>query len=149
MAITIDTINEEWSKDSEDFRTDPDLSKHSRNQLSLHQKYYSMLVKMVSKKNKLNSLYAELKSNKIDYYSGEMDLPKMKELGWPVYGKRLVKSEVSKVMDADPDIIKFIETIAETDNCIRYLEDIVKKLNQRSFDIKNIIEYEKFVSGVA
>ena len=149
MAITIDTINEEWAKDSEDFRTDPDLSKHSRNQLSLHQKYYSMLVKTVSKKNKLNSMYSELKSNKIDYYSGEMDLAKMKELGWPPYGKRLVKAEVTKVVDSDPAIIAFVEGMAEIDNCIRYLEDIVKKLNQRSFDIKNIIEYEKFVSGVA
>jgi hypothetical protein len=30
---------------------------------------------------------------------------------------------------------------------VKYIEEIIKQLNQRTFHIKNVIEYTKFTSG--
>lgn len=146
--ITYDEINAEWAKDGLDFKEDPDLARHSREQISIHQKYYSWMNQYYIKKLAYNVKLAKLQSDKTDYFSNEMDLAKIKELGWPVQPKRMVKAEVAKAVQNDPDVITLTQQIAYYNMVINYIEDIIKKLNQRSFDIRNIIEYEKFTAGI-
>lgn len=147
MTQIYDEINKEWVKDSNEFDENPDLAFHSRNIYKLHQKYHSWYTECHFYRTKLESNLKKLESDKIDYLNGEMDLQKIKSLGWPLQPKKMLKSEVTKSLQYDPDIIDMCKKIADINTVIEYLESIIKIINNRSFNIKNIIEYEKFRSG--
>lgn len=148
MVKPLSEITKEWADDAADFEHDPDLAKHSRRQLSLHQKYYNWLNQYLVRKHRMNAELARLKADKTDYFSNEMDLAKIKELGWPIQPKRMLKAEVTKAVDNDVDVVQLTIEVSNCTDIIKFLEEIIKKLNQRSFDIKNIIEYEKFTAGL-
>lgn len=84
------------------------------------------------------------------YYTGKMDTDRIQQLGWdpdPLDGLKLSKSELDYYYKADSDLqelsskIDLAKTIKET------LEEIIGHIRFRSTNIKNIIEWRKFIRG--
>ena len=50
-------------------------------------------------------------------------------------------------LDADPELDKLQSKLVYQKEKINYLESILKSLNNRTFQIKNAIEWKKFTHG--
>ena len=115
----------------------------------LHHKYYNLYVIETLKLKKLKSDMVMLQKEKSEYYGGIMTPERMKELGWKPYQLKVLKSDVPKIVDQDKDIIDFNLQIGYFETLVKFLEDILKQINNRNFVIKNMIDWNKFTSGVA
>ena len=62
--------------------------------------------------------------------------------------KRLMKNEVDLYLESDKDIIGNNMRIVNQKEKLDMLEEILKNLNQRNFQIKNAIDWKKFTQGV-
>jgi hypothetical protein len=96
---------------------------------------------------KLKSDLKELQKAKRDYYDGSMDEAELKQRGWKPYPKKIMKTDLGMVVEADKDIINLTLKVAYHLATTKYLEDIIKTLNNRNFLLRNIIDWAKFQSG--
>jgi hypothetical protein len=60
-----------------------------------------------------------------------------------------MKSEVSRFIDSDKDIITLSLKIDYTMSIASYLEDIIKQINTRNFHIRSAIDWSKFQVGLS
>ena len=61
--------------------------------------------------------------------------------------EKVEKSDVSMYISADPDIIDLKKKMISLEIQEKDLEKKLKEISQRSFHIRNIIEWEKFQAG--
>ena len=148
MAVpTMDEINAEWAKDAEDFKNNSDVIRHSQEQYALHQKYHNWYNQLRLKLIRSEAELEKLKKEKIEYFSGEMDLATIKEKGWPLKPKLYAKSEIPKLVMTEDDIIILVQNIGYYKTTIDFVSNIIGMITFRHMAIKNILDYEKFVSG--
>ena len=57
------------------------------------------------------------------------------------------KGEIEAWINSDPVYVKLLKELAEQEVVCKYLEGVVDKMSKLSFDLKNFIEYKKFLSG--
>ena len=50
-------------------------------------------------------------------------------------------------MDSDPDLQRADQKAAYLNQIVKYLEQVLRSINNRTFLIKNAIEWKKFTSG--
>jgi hypothetical protein len=50
-------------------------------------------------------------------------------------------------MDSDQDLKKKKKKVAYQNQIVKYLEQVLRSINNRTFLIKNAIEWKKFTSG--
>ncbi|ARW57043.1 UvsY [Synechococcus phage S-B64] len=132
-----------WRKDSV---IDTDLyCEESTKVPQLHMKYmeffntYSLMKK--ERELELNQLVRD----KWLYYKGKAPSSVYKEMPFDL--KLTTKEEISMFIDADDDIKKLQYKIAYIDQTLVFLESVLKQINNRTFQIKNAIEWEKFKNG--
>jgi len=58
-----------------------------------------------------------------------------------------LRTDVDKYMDADEDLIKQLSKIDYYQVMITYLDSILKNINNRTYQIKNAIEWQQFIRG--
>lgn len=76
------------------------------------------------------------------------DYTKAKENGWELPGRgRVIRSDVDRYLNADPDITKLELKLAYQQEKVDYLKEIVDRLNNRSFQIKNALEFIRWSQG--
>jgi hypothetical protein len=84
---------------------------------------------------------------KYDFY---IDGPTQETMEWiDSYpkGKKILKGEVQRYLDADPDLIKISIELSYKEEKVDYLKSIIKSLEGRNFSIKHYIDHEKFIKG--
>lgn len=142
----IKEILEEWDKDSVIDRTQIDVESVSN--CVLHSKYLKCFINLKSAYIEAESALKNLKHYKYLYYRGEMTKPQLEELGWSQYlGKISTKTATSELVDHDIDVLELERKVEKIKIMILTVESILKSIASRSFDIKNHIEYVKFMSG--
>lgn len=143
--MTFDEINQEWSKDS---KLNPlDIVGETVNTPKLHHKYLRVLLEYRKKSRLMRTRLAQLRKLKHEYYSGSMAREDMTELGWEPFQIKVLKSDVSKYIDQDNDVIKLTSMIGEVEESIFLLEEILKQLHTRGFQIRQIIDWTKYENG--
>jgi len=60
----------------------------------------------------------------------------------------LEKKEIMWHVESDTKYTKILTKLKKQENLVDFFERAVKKCNNISFDIKNIIEYKKFMAGI-
>jgi hypothetical protein len=50
-------------------------------------------------------------------------------------------------MDADPDLLKIVSKLEYYQSMLNYLDSILKTILNRTYQIKNAIEYMRFTAG--
>jgi len=144
--MTFDEIFEEWEKDS---KIDPsNLAMESLNTHVLHGKYYKYYIDEKRIFNKAQQYYDQLKVQKFEFYRyGET--AETREKGWklPEGGARMTDKTVEPYLATDPDLAKIALQISTSREKLDLLKDIAKTVLQRSFLIKNAIEFIKFQNG--
>jgi hypothetical protein len=114
----------------------------------LHAKYLDICTKYKFKSNKTLTKYNDMKKIRREYYLGNLDKETLDEYSWEPFELKVgSKSNIEIYLEADPILSKLLETIFYCNECVSTCNSIMKELNARSFQIKNWIEYQKFLAG--
>jgi hypothetical protein len=140
--MNIDEIQELWEKDS---KIDPDnLHEESLKIPSLHAKYFKIYNNIVILKKIEENKLKILKKDKWLYYSGIAD-PEIYKIN--PFDHKILKQDMEKYLDADDEILKSISKIDYYNTILNYLDSILKTILNRTYQIKNSIEYMRFTAG--
>lgn len=135
-------LKELMQKDS--FIDEMKLDSESLSCLSLYNKYqmfyFDVAREVIQIKSQLNVVRREVS----DYWLGKAHDEVYKER--PKHQK-VLKTDVETYIKADEDYYTLDNELKEKELILKILEDFLKQLSQRGFNIKNAIDYRKFVSG--
>lgn len=140
--MDIDEIQTLWEGDS---KIDPDnLHQESLKIPSLHSKYYKIYNNIILLKKMEENKYKILRKEKWLYYSGKAEPEVYKN---NPFDHKVLKPDLDKYMDADSDLLKIASKIEYYQTMINYLDSILKTILNRTYQIKNAIEYMRFTAG--
>jgi hypothetical protein len=144
--MTLDQMMEEWRLDATVDSTELGIA--SLKIPELHSKFLKIYFDERRKLKALEFQSKELSLKKYEYYNGKLSQEELDELNWEPFVKRLMKNEVDMYLDSDKDIIQNNVRIINQKEKLAFLEEVLKNVNQRNFQIKNAIEWKKFTQGV-
>tara|TARA_B100001057_G_C22422727_1_gene784195 strand:+ start:24 stop:458 length:435 start_codon:yes stop_codon:yes gene_type:complete len=142
--IDLETIQTMWESDS---KIDPDnLHTESLNIPILHAKYYEMYNTVMLLRKKAEQQRKNIRHERYEYFSGKAD-PEV-YITNPFPKKIRDKDTMQKYLDADEKLSKCNLKIDYYETTLRYLEEILKQVGNRTYQIKNAIEFMRFNSGL-
>ena len=144
MSVTLDTIQEMWKKDAEIDRDN--LHDESLNIPSLHAKYFELYNTIFLLRKKAEQQRKNIRHERYEYFSGKSD-PQV-YIDDPFPKKIRDKDTMQKYLDADSKLSNSSLKIDYYDTILVYLESILKVIQNRTFQIKNAIEFMKFNAGL-
>ena len=141
--MNLEKIQEMWEKDS---TIDPDnLHDESLKLPQLHSKYYTVYNTITLLREKARTNYNTIRLERYNYYTGKAD-PEVYEKD-PFPYKVRDKDAIQRHMEADERLTAADLKIRYYDTMLKFLEEIIKVIANRTFQIKNAIEWHKFQSG--
>jgi hypothetical protein len=144
MNIDLDSIQRMWEQDS---KIDSDnLHTESLNIPILHAKYFDLYNTIFLLRKKAEQQKRNIRHERYEYYSGKSDPEVYVENPFPK--KIRDKDTMQKYLDADENLSKVCLKIDYYDTMLVYIESILKMISQRNYQIKNAIEYQKFIAGL-
>jgi hypothetical protein len=144
MTFDLDIIQKMWE---EDCKIDPDnLHTESLNIASLHAKYFDMYNNIVLLKKKAEQQRKNIRHDRYEYYTGKADPDVYVENPFPK--KIRDKETLQKYLDADEKLSQVCLKIDYYDTMLNYIESILKMIQNRTFQIKNAIEFVRFTAGL-
>lgn len=144
--MTLDQLMEEWRKDSTIDSTE--LGQASMKVPELHSKYLKVYFEERRKLKAHEFSSKDLFLKKYEYYNGKMSQEELDEMSWEPFMKRLMKNEIDMYLESDKDIVQTNIRIVNQKEKLAFLEEVIKNINQRNFQIKNAIDWKKFTNGV-
>ena len=144
MSIDLVSLQGMWEKDS---KIDPDnLHTESLNIPCLHAKYFDLYNTIFLLRKKAEQQRKNIRHERYEYFSGKADPEVYVE---NPFGKKIRdKSTMEKYLDADTKLSNVSLKMDYYDTMLVYLESILKVIQNRTFMIKNAIDYQKFMSGL-
>ena len=132
-----------WEKDSQ---IDPDnLHTESLKVPSLHAKYHDMFNNFLLLRKKAEQQRKNIRHERYEYYSGKADPEVYIE---NPFGKKIRdKDTMTKYLDADDKLKQISLKIDYYETLLNYCESILKQISNRTYQIKNAIEWQKFIAG--
>jgi len=142
--IDLAGIQEMWEKDS---KIDIDnLHTESINIPVLHSKYYDIYNNLMLLRKKAEQQKKNIRHERYEFYSGKADPDVYIETPFPK--KIRDKDTMSKYLDADEKLSGVSLKIEYYSVMLNYLEEILKQISNRTYQIKNSIDFMRFSSGV-
>ena len=113
----------------------------------LHTKYLNIFhdERLLLKKMKIE--FKDLSRIKWDYYTGKISQETLDELGWEPFPLKILKTDIDRYLDSDKDISSEKSKIDYQDEKVLYLESVLKNITNLQWNIKNAIEWRKFLNG--
>ena len=144
MSVTLDSIQEMWEKDAKIDRDN--LHEESLNIPSLHAKYFDLYNTIFLLRKKAEQQRKNIRHERYEYFSGKAD-PEVYQKD-PFAKKIRDKDTMQKYLDADEKLSNSPLKIDYYDTMLIYLESILKVIQNRTYQIKNAIEFMRFNSGL-
>jgi len=114
----------------------------------IHNKYLVMYMDEKLKLRRMENELSVLRRNKWLYYTGRMSKEELDQFGWEPFELNILKNEADQMIESDSDYIKASEKVNFQSERVNYLEDVVKIVNNRQWQIRSIIDWLKFTQGV-
>lgn len=141
--MNLDEIQEMWKRDSD---IDPDnLHLESLKIPGLHSKYYDIFNQLKLLRVKAEADFAEIKLERYRYYTGKA--PAEVYVSEPFPYKVRDKESLKQYLDADPKLQEKNLKIKYYEIMLSFTEEIIKTISNRTYQIKNAIEWQRFISG--
>ena len=141
--INLDKIQSMWQ---EDCKIDIDnMHEESIKVPQLHSKYHEILNNLILLRTKAQKIQKSVRHERYEYYSGKAD-PEVYEKE-PFPKKVRDKDALIRYMDADDRVSDDNLKVEYYDVMINYTESILKQISNRTYQIKNSIEWHKFQAG--
>ena len=142
--IDLPTLQQMWEKDS---KIDIDnLHTESLNIPVLHSKYYDIYNNLMLLRTKAEQQKKNVRHERYEYYSGKADPDVYIQNPFPK--KIRDKETMTKYLDADERLSNVSMKIEYYNVMLRYIEEILKQISNRTYQIKNSIEFMRFSSGL-
>ena len=141
--MNLDKIQEMWERDS---HINPDnLHDESLKIPQLHSKYYTIYNTITLMREKARDSYNRIRLERYNNYTGKA--PAEVYAAEPFPYKVREKDAIQRHMDADEKLNTINMKIKYYDTILKYLEEIIRIISNRTYQIKNAIEWNKFQSG--
>ena len=141
--MNLEQLQTMWKTDSV---LDDDL--HDNDSLKipqLHMKYMEFHNTFSLMKKDREIEMKRLVRDKWMYYKGKAPAAVYKEMPFDL--KLTTKEEISMFIDADEDIGKLQYKIDYIDQVLFFLDGVLRQINNRTYHIKNAIEWKRFQNG--
>ena len=145
--MKLSEIQQMWEEDSTINETN--LGRESIRVPNLHAKYLNFLSKSKLQLRKAESEYYNTRRLKYRYYRGEMSREELAGLEWEQFqGNKPLKNEMDEFLQCDKDLIELQDKVEYFKTVIFTLEQILRSINSRTWDIKSSIEWVRFTNGL-
>ena len=144
MSLDLDSIQEMWKKDSDIDRDN--LHEESLKIPSLHAKYFELYNTTFLLRKKAEQQRKNIRHERYEYFSGKADPDVYIENPFPK--KIRDKETMQKYLDADEKLSTVCLKIDYYETMLVYIESILKQIGNRTYQIKNSIEFMRFQSGL-
>lgn len=140
--MNMNEIEVMWKEDS---IIDPDnLHEEALRIPALHGKYYEIQNKIYAIKKIKEAEYNSILTEKTLYYSGKADPEVYNEKPFP---HKVLKQDIPLYLNSDEELSKLKAKLDYCNYLIAYVTDILKMIHNRSFQIRDSIEWSKFIAG--
>ena len=141
--MNLEQIHEMWEKDS---KIDPDnLHDESLKIPQLHSKYYTLYNTITLLRERAREQYSKVRLERYNYYTGKASAEVYAEEPFPY--KVREKDAIQRHLEADDKMNKVDMKIKYYDIMLKFLEEIIRNISGRTYQIKNAIEWNKFQAG--
>ena len=141
--MNLDKIQEMWQKDSV---IDPDnLHDESLKIPQLHSKYYVIYNTITLLREKARTQYNKIRLERYNFYTGKAEPEVYVEEPFPY--KVREKDAIQRHLEADEKLTNIDLKIRYYDATLKFLEEILRIISNRTYQIKNAIEWHKFQAG--
>ena len=141
--MNLEQIQEMWERDS---KIAPDnLHDESLKIPQLHSKYYTLYNTITLLREKAREQYSKVRLERYNYYTGKATAEVYAEEPFPY--KVREKDAIQRHLEADDKMNKIDMKIKYYDVMLKFLEEIIRIVSNRTYQIKNAIEWNKFQAG--
>lgn len=144
--MNLEELHSAWELDCK--IDDTHLDTESIRTPNIHSKYLRILMGYKMKLSALQTEYNVLRQKKFRYYRGEMGKTELEENTWPQWqGVKPLKSEMNEFLEGDADLNRITIKCEYLQNMIQGVESIMNQVKARDWQIRNSIEWKKFIAG--
>jgi len=144
--MNLENLKELITKDSQIDSTE--LGIESLKIPQIHSKYLTILSDVKLLLTKQQNDLAILKLRKWKIYTGKASQEELDAWGEEPSELTLLKSDVEQFVEADPKVIELKAKIAVSEVKLKMVEEFIRSLNNRNFNIKSAIEWQKMMNGI-
>lgn len=141
----LDEFLSEWEKDSEMDETEP--GRELLRIPKLHAKWHRALSMYTLLSVQTNIEISERKKFLFEYYLGKLTKEDLKKLDIEPWNHTTVRADLPVYMDSDKTLNALILKKSGYDAIISLVNNILKELGQRTWQLKSYIDYEKMLNG--
>ena len=123
---------------------DTELDLESIRTPQLHNKYLKLFTKYSLQLKKVRDDYDGLYKFKWEYYTGKATLSVYKA---EPFDLKVLKSDVHIYLNADAELQKLGQRQEYLNVIVVYIERVLREINNRNWNIRNTIEWKKFLHG--
>ena len=123
---------------------DVELDLESLKTPQLHNKYMKHLTKFKLMLSKAESELYSVKKNLWEYYTGKADASVYAQ---KPFNLKILKQDVDQYIQSDEEYIRAKQKVDYLSTTVDFLDRTIKQINNRTFTIKNAIDWRKFTSG--
>ena len=140
--MTLEELQQSVNKDLK--LDDTELDSESARIPLLHNKYLQHFNKFSLLLKKAQQELSVLEREKWEYYTGKADAS--------VYAQRpfnfkLLRADVDQYILSDEEYIKAKQKVDYLNACVDFLDRTIRQITNRTFTIKNAIDWRRFTSG--
>ena len=145
MSLDLDVIQKMWEQDS---KIDPDnLHTESLNIPILHSKYFEIHNTILLLKKKAEQQKKNIRHQKYEYFTGKADPDVYLENPFPK--KIRDKETLQGYLDSDEKLSQSSLKVDYYETMLIYVDSILKMISNRTYQIKNAIEFMRFTAGLS
>jgi len=140
----IDILKEQWTKDSV---LSSDYHRESMKIPQLHSKYLNYFFDEKKDLTRMSKSLAKMRRIRFEYYTGTIEPGMLDKFSWEPFLRKILKTEVQMYLDSDEVLSTMEVELQDQKDKIHFIEEVLKQIAQRNFQIKEAISWQKFVSG--
>ena len=143
--MNLDQLREEARKDLV-VNNEENLASESLTNQKIKSKYLDHRSKFQLLLQKHNGDYQRMYRQKWEYYGGKSDA---KIYIAKPFDLKVLKTDLAMYITSDEEIIQLMDKIGYLEIVIKFIDGVIKSIDNRGWDIKNAIEWRKFEAGMA
>ena len=140
--MDLEQLQEQADKDLK--INDSELDLESIKTPQLHNKYLKHLTKFKLMLSRAESELHIKKREKWEYYTGKADPSVYIE---KPFNLKILRQDVDKYIDSDEEVIRAKQKVDYLNTVVDFLDRSIRQITNRTFTIKNAIDWKKFTSG--
>ena len=142
--MNLDQLKEEARKDLI-IENEEQLGSESLKNQKIKTKYLDQRSRFQLLLQKANGDYQRMYREKWEYYGGKADV---KIYVAKPFDLKVLKGDLAMYISSDEEIIALMDKIGYLEVVIKYIDGVIKSIDNRGWDIKNAIEWKKFEAGM-